>query len=426
MLETAAQLTAATADTSEVEWQLDASDLDAVERWLSSSEPHAGLTARPTGRKLIVDHYVDTSDLRLYAAGFAARLRGANGKSEATLKSIVSDGDPDAGLRRRLELNEPIRYALLHSLANARGPVGSRIRQHAAVTDLRVLFTVRTDRRTAIVSSEGRDVGEVALDDTTIEAGDRRASIRRVEVEALGPNLEDVLAPFVEQLRATHDLLPGTSSKFGGGLTLAHEAGIIEGAIPTPGVPTEMRPAVSAPLDTPQLPRLYDTLAVLAEAAPADLPKRALRPASRELPRILKRQFRAFDARVRQIETTADPPATLLHETRIRAKRLRYAAEFATPLYGKRAVALVSALKGAQDTLGLHQDAEVAIADLRTLASSPGAALPPATLFAMGEIAERYRHAQRAQRDELPAVITAVRRRWRRLRSTMQTRQETA
>lgn len=579
MLETPDPTAHALTEAAEVEWQLDAADLNAVARWLESAEPQAGLVSRMAGRKLIVDHYVDTADLRLYAAGFAARLRGANGKAEATLKSVVSDGDADSGLRRRLELNEPVRYALLHSLAGARGPVGARIRQHAAIRELRVLFTVRTDRRIAILASrDGTDVGEVAIDDTTIEVGDRTTSIERIEVEALQPGIEDLLAPWVERLRAVHDLRPGTSSKFGSGLDLAREVGVIEGVVPTPAIPEEMRPVAAAPavpppstalaaaprrlepaveplpvdsvgalvsdvlttqlaevtsneagtrlgediealhdmrvgvrrlrtalrlfakllrsapaapdqggstaavdaslrwlaaelgvvrdldvqlerieewraalddvdaraldplaallnqrrdtarlamiaaLDTPRLPALYESLTAMATATRSELPKRALRPAIAVLPGILERQYRSFRARVRRIEGDPDPPAELLHETRIRAKRLRYAAEFASPVYRKPANALVSTLKHAQDVLGLHQDAEVAIAELRALAVDAGHDLPPETLFAMGEVAQRYRESQGAQRDALPEAAADVRRRWRRLRRTLRER----
>jgi len=574
MLETPEHPVAAPVEAAEVEWQLDADDLDAIERWLASGEAHAGLDRRSSGRKLIVDHYVDTADLRLYEAGFAARLRGANGQAEATLKSVASGGDPESGLRRRLELNEPVRYALLHSLVDARGAVGTRIRQHTPVRELRVLFTVRTDRRTSILSTpDGNDIGEVALDDTTIEAGDRIVSIRRVEVEALEPGVEELLAVFVEQLRSTHGLRPGTSSKFASGLELARETGVILGAVPAPGVPTEMRvpvpiaaPAVPVPspspaavvrpaapaalalpkdslaalvrdvlsrqlaevtenergtrlgediealhdmrvgvrrlrtalrlfakvlpsasidsangatraeadaslrwlaaelgvvrdldvqlerleewrevlapqdagaldplaallnrrrdgarlamiaaMDTPRLASLYASVDAIAAAERDDLPRRALKPAAVGLPGVLGKQFHALSDRLHRIENDEDPAAELLHETRIRAKRLRYAAEFATPVYGKPTRALVSALKRAQDVLGLHQDAEVAIADLRALAVEAGDDLPPATLFAMGEVAQRYRESQHAQRTALPEVAADVRRRWHRL-----------
>lgn len=595
MLETPDQTGNPPAEVSEVEWQLDATDLDVVARWLESAEPQAGLTSRLAGRKLIVDHYVDTADMRLYAAGFAARLRGANGKSEATLKSVVSSGEGDSGLRRRLELNEPIRYALLHSLATARGPVGTRIRQHAAIRELRVLFTVRTDRRIALLATrDGVDIGEVAIDDTTIEAGDRTATIQRIEVEALQPGVEDQLAPWVERVREVHNLTPGTSSKFGSGLELAREVGTIDGVVPTPAIPEEMRTtpeavappeslpeslpesphetspeplpppgvgavpaaatarhtepvarplrpgsagalvrdviatqlaaitdneagtrlgediealhdmrvgvrrlrtalrlfarllpsvpgddgtaavdaslrwlaaelgvvrdldvqlerieewraaldgadaaaldplaallnerrdaariAMIAALDSPRLPALYDSLARMAAAGRDELPKRARQHSTAVLPAIVERQYRSLRARMRRIEADPNPPAELLHETRIRAKRLRYAAEFATPVYGKRARALVATMKRAQDVLGLHQDAEVAIAELRGLAVGSGRDLPPDTLFAMGEVAERYRQSQHTQRDAFSEVAADIRRRWRRLRETL-------
>ena len=563
---------------SEVEWQLDAEDLDGIERWLAVPRPRAGLRARSTGRKLIVDHYVDTPDLRLHNAGFAARLRGANGKAEATLKSIVSGGDPETGLRRRLELNEPIRHALLHSLAGARGSVGARIREHAAVRELRVLFTVRTDRRTAIVSDlDGADLGEVALDDTTIEAGDRTEAFRRIEVEALTPDAE-ALMPFVELLRDSHRLRPGTSSKFGRGLALAREAGFTDFELPELAMPVaiaapapasqgdrsppaplpefdnepapaptprplpdhslaalvrdilstqlahvrdnepgtragddiealhDMRvavrrlrtalrlfakvlprvrggtsnvPSVSAidaslrwlaaelgtvrdldvqieridewqsalddedagaldpladllrrrrdaarvamvaAMDTPRLPALYRAIEALAAAGRDDLPRRALKPAVVVLPSILRKRYRAFRARARKIDGDERPQPALLHETRIRGKRLRYAAEFARPVYGKRARALVAALKDTQDVLGLHQDAEVAVAELRQISADAGADLPPRTLFAMGEIAQRYRDNQRELRLAVPEATATVRHRWRRLRRVM-------
>lgn len=569
-------------ETSEVEWQLDADDLDAIERWLAVPEAHAGLRVRPSGRKLIVDHYVDTPDLRLYQAGFAARLRGANGKAEATLKSIASEGDPESGLRRRVELNEPIRYALLHCLASARGVVGTRIREHAAVPELRVLFTVRTDRRTAIVTShDGVDLGEVALDETTIEAADRTAAIRRLEVEALTPGAEDVLASFVALLRERHGLRPGTSSKFGSGLELARAGGVIEVEVAVPevvrpsapisaspsenGAPADRarppthpaatrmgesqlaseplpegslaalvrdvvstqlatvrkneagtrlgedtealhdmrvavrrlrtalrlfakvlprdpggatgevaeidaslrwlaaelgvvrdldvqlerieewrqqlderdaialeplaellatrrhaaRAAMVAALDTPRLARLYESLEELSATSRSELPKRALRPAVAGLPGILRKQYRAFQTLARRIEKQGDADAALLHAARIRAKRLRYAAEFATPIYEDPARALVSTLKRTQDVLGLHQDAEVAIAELRQLVAGAGNELPAATLFAIGEVAERYRESQRAQRLVAADAAASVRRRWRVLRAAM-------
>ena len=175
------------------------------------------------------------------------------------------------------------------------------------------------------------------------------------------------------------------------------------------------RTEMVAALDSSRLVELYESLETLVAAGRAELPKRALKPAVAALPGILRAQYRPFRSRVQRIEGDPEPSAQLLHETRIRAKRLRYAAEFSTPVYGTPARALVSSVKRAQDVLGLHQDAEFAIADLRRLVNDAAEELPPQTLFAMGEVAQRYRESQQTQRRAFSEAAAKVRRRWRRL-----------
>ena len=216
------------AEPSEVEWQFDLSDLGVIERWLHTAVPHGGLTPGSPDQRVIVDSYVDSNDLRLHAAGLVARLRTDAGQAEVTLKSLASDGDPDTGLRRRFELSQPLSYALLYKLIESRGPVVDRIRQHVSPRDLRVLFTVHTDRRSWPLTLAGQEVGEIALDDATVELGSQTAAIRRIEVEARTSADEQRLAPFVEVLRVAHRLPPGTSSKFDAGLKLARRAGLLD------------------------------------------------------------------------------------------------------------------------------------------------------------------------------------------------------
>ncbi len=216
-------------EPTEVEWQFDVSDLNVIERWLRIAVPHGGLTAEPSDERAIVDSYVDSDDLRLHAAGLVARLRTDHGQAEVTLKSLASDGDSDTGLRRRLEVSQPLSYALLYKLIEGRGPVIDRIREHVSPRDLRVLFTVHTNRRCWSLSAAGQPIGEVSLDDTMIEVGNHSSKIRRVEVEAGTPADELRLVPFVEVLRVAHRLSPGTSSKFGSGLELARRAGLVDG-----------------------------------------------------------------------------------------------------------------------------------------------------------------------------------------------------
>jgi CHAD domain-containing protein len=57
-----------------------------------------------------------------------------------------------------------------------------------------------------------------------------------------------------------------------------------------------------------------------------------------------------------------------LHEVRKKAKRLRYSAEAATPVLGKRAKTLAKRAKSLQDSLGAHQDTVASRAWLEDLA----------------------------------------------------------
>ena len=118
-------------------------------------------------------------------------------------------------------------------------------------------------------------------------------------------------------------------------------------------------------------------------SGPASLPARAVAPD------LIEERFRALRKAAERIE--GNSPAAEYHRVRIRGKRLRYALEFLADLYPGRTRPLTKRVVALQDILGLHQDAEVAIERLRRLAGEHGAELHPEAIFAMGEIAERYR-----------------------------------
>jgi CHAD domain-containing protein len=96
------------------------------------------------------------------------------------------------------------------------------------------------------------------------------------------------------------------------------------------------------------------------------------------------------------------------HRLRIRCKRFRYALEFLTDVYAGRARPVLKRLVALQDVLGLHQDAVVAIERLRALTAQRGSELGPETIFAMGEIAERYRQSVVELRKEVPPAYEGV------------------
>ena len=88
------------------------------------------------------------------------------------------------------------------------------------------------------------------------------------------------------------------------------------------------------------------------------------------MPRLLARDAKRLRREVRAIDSAEDSTARdhAFHEARKKAKRLRYAAEMATPALGKRARALTKATKKIQTALGVHQDTVVARQRLRELA----------------------------------------------------------
>jgi CHAD domain-containing protein len=138
----------------------------------------------------------------------------------------------------------------------------------------------------------------------------------------------------------------------------------------------------------------------LARSGPASMPAHALAPD------VIEDRFRSVRKAGRRIGP--DSPATDYHRLRIRCKRLRYALEFLGDLYPGETRPLVKRLVAVQDVLGLHQDADVAIDRLRRLAVSHGDALDPATIFAMGEVAERYRQSMIELRAQFPAAYARL------------------
>jgi CHAD domain-containing protein len=146
---------------------------------------------------------------------------------------------------------------------------------------------------------------------------------------------------------------------------------------------------------------------------PAALPARAVAPD------LIEQQFAAVRKAAKRISPGSEPAD--YHRLRIRCKRFRYAIEFLADLYPRETAPVVKRLVALQDILGLHQDADVAIARLRELALDPEAALPPATVFAMGEIAERYRQSMARLRKGVPAAYSNVEgKRWRSFRKAME------
>jgi len=102
-------------------------------------------------------------------------------------------------------------------------------------------------------------------------------------------------------------------------------------------------------------------------------------------------------ARVRRKDAVDDD----WHQTRIRAKQARYAAEAVTPVFGKPAKALAGEAEAVQELLGEHQDAVVAADVLRRLADAPRSG---SIAFTLGLLYARQLQVLARTRDEFPAL----------------------
>ena len=114
------------------------------------------------------------------------------------------------------------------------------------------------------------------------------------------------------------------------------------------------------------------------------------------------------------------------HRLRIGCKRLRYALEFSSEVYGGRTSRFVRQMTGLQDQLGLMQDAEVASIRLADLATGE-AHLPAATVFVMGGLAELHRREVDRLLRLLPKEVSRIGgREWKDLSDLMERRRAEA
>jgi len=523
------------ADHQEVEWQFDASDLNAIETWLLACPLDSGVAVSPSSTDHLTDTYYDTDDWRCHRAGFALRVRQYDDQIEATLKAFKSQTEIP-GLRSRREITQHLDaegLTNLQGLMKGKGAVSDRLRLIVGSYILRPMFDVQTHRKSfdlLLEPPKGLEpsvrLGEVTLDDTTITAGEKQAKLTRVEIE-MKPNMIKRLQPFVDEMRTACNLQPASASKFGTGMALGNynptftldlgsliinsdsslgdvafavmrkhfiaflareplaRLGEDSEAIHDMRVATRrLRAAMSLfrTILSPRFERVRDELKwiaqTLGEARDLDvqitqlsgwtqdrslinvlikereqaqaklleaLDSKRYRQLIRVLTELLKRgAMNRVEAKARAVESappliagrwkrfckaadgvTLDSSAEEYHGVRIRVKRLRYAVEFFSDLYGEAAQELIARFVVVQDILGAHQDAHVAMPRLRTLVDKHSQQLTPQTIFAMGEIAQRYAQHAFELRKQFPKASKKLGKRWKALRKEMKKKKET-
>ena len=137
-----------------------------------------------------------------------------------------------------------------------------------------------------------------------------------------------------------------------------------------------------------------------------------------DAPRRLRRTYRQLRKYAKRIDAHA--PATELHKARIRAKRLRYAAEFFEVAYGTPAQRLAKLVVSLQDRLGDLQDGVVSGERIHQAVQTEAGAWPAETSLALGRVVQRDVHNANQIRKEFPRLYRAVRDEgWRRLRRSL-------
>src|SRR5215208_6772686 len=174
-------------------------------------------------------------------------------------------------------------------------------------------------------------------------------------------------------------------------------------------------------LNSRRYARLVESFGAFLERGPSRRAQASRRPILAAAPDLVRKPYR----RVRKLgdPLSEESSGEEYHELRKKGKRLRYALEFLSDIYGDPTKDLIKPLKNLQDVLGDHQDAEVAVAHLRELAVSKGRSpkLPPETIFVMGGIAHRYEVQARELRSEFPGAYSKVRgKRWKKVKSAME------
>jgi len=112
-------------------------------------------------------------------------------------------------------------------------------------------------------------------------------------------------------------------------------------------------------------------------------------PVTSAAPGLISARYRKWRKAAKRLDESSPPDD--FHDLRKKGKRLRYALEFVSEVYGRPVAALISPLKALQDDLGDHQDAVVAAETLRELGTTTGSPrVSRGAAFTMGVFCERY------------------------------------
>jgi CHAD domain-containing protein len=223
-------------------------------------------------------------------------------------------------------------------------------------------------------------VRRLVLHDPVIRIGEdpegvhqARVALRRIrsDLKTLAPLLQgDRNHPLADRVKTLAgmlggvrdaDVLLGQLESLSGDLRKGDRAAAARLLRKLEGERETARSALLGFMDSSDYDELVEDLISFAHDPP--LEHAAEDPARDVLPALLKGRWKALrkSAKVADQEQSDEP----LHRVRIKAKRLRYAAEVAAPVLGKQTAAVAKAAEDLQDVLGTLQDSVVARGWLR-------------------------------------------------------------
>ena len=118
---------------------------------------------------------------------------------------------------------------------------------------------------------------------------------------------------------------------------------------------------------------------------------------------LAKQEFTKLRNTIRQGGHT--PNHATIHETRIKTKRARYAAELAEPTVGKTATRFINKARVVQGVLGMHQDAIQAEAHIRAFLKQ---STNTRAAFVAGRMVERQRQRREKARKKMPRLLRGL------------------
>jgi triphosphatase len=160
-----------------------------------------------------LDTFFDTSDRAISRTIHAVRLREGGAQPVVTLKGPATI---EAGIHSREEIELPTEERAPDGWP---APIRERLQQLIGAQSIQPLLEVQNGRRTWPLLKDGAVIGEVALDEGEVRAGERREPMHEIEIELKGgerSDLERVGALVLRQLPAT----PEDRSKFQRGFAL--------------------------------------------------------------------------------------------------------------------------------------------------------------------------------------------------------------